>query len=134
VCKLSTFGRECEELGYSVDKLMELVKLVHRKASLEKQVSTLNNRLLTLSEHVKRMVAESKGLSVASKILKSRTTSMVCSYCGRTIVVPVPAIWQLGDSLKKGLIYPIRCQYCGYTNQISPRDILASIGWNILAT
>jgi len=139
ICKLSTFGRECEELGYSVDKLMELVRLVNKKASLERQVSTLESRITALKQGVKcvgserlAMIARNRGLSVAYEIIKSRITTMACFYCGKPIVVPVPSIWQLNDSMKRGLVYPTKCYYCGYINQVSAHDILASIAWKIL--
>jgi len=139
VCKLSAFGRECEKLGYSVDKLIELAKLVDEKASVEKQASTLKSRLATLNEEIKRAererlatIAKNRRLSVVSGILESRKTSVACSYCKRTIIMPVPSTWQLEDAMKKGLIYPARCHYCRYINEVSPRYILESIAWSIL--
>lgn len=139
VCKLSTFIRECEELGYSVDKLAELVRLVDRKSLIEKQIITLKRRFAVLNRKVRRgegemldMMAKKRALLTTSRILKSRTTIIACAYCSRPITVPVPNALQLSDSMKKGLVYPTKCHYCGYTNQINPRDILASIGWNVL--
>ncbi|MGC8849487.1 MAG: coiled-coil domain-containing protein, partial [Candidatus Bathyarchaeia archaeon] len=127
VCKLSTFVRECEELGYSADRLKELIKLVNERAALEKQKAILLGKLATLNEEVKRAereklarVEEDKRLSVVSGILKTRITCMACLSCGRTIFLPVPTIRELGDAMKRGLVYPTRCHYCGYINQISP--------------
>ncbi|MGC8936192.1 MAG: hypothetical protein ACP5KV_02345 [Candidatus Methanomethylicaceae archaeon] len=141
VCKLSTFVRECEELGYSAERLKELIKLVGERAALEKQKAILLRKLATLKEEVKRaereklaMMEEDKRLSVVSSILENRTTSMACLSCGRIIFLPVPTMRELGEAMRRGLIYPTRCPYCGYINQIGPRDILASIAWTILAS
>lgn len=133
VCKLSNFGREFEELGYSVKGLLELIKLVDQKASLQKRIATLKEEIPRAEREKLALISENRALSVVRGILKSRTTTMACSYCGKTIMVPLPNVWQLGDAMNRWLAYPTRCHYCGYTNQVSPRDILASIGWSILA-
>lgn len=139
VCMLSSFIAECGKLGYNTDRLKNLIKLVDEKKLLERQISTLKERHKTLNEELKQLkeatvakTVEDRQLFIAYEILKNHTTRMSCFYCGRTIIMPVPSIWELKNSMMKKLIYLMRCQYCSYTNQISPQDILANIAWSIL--
>jgi len=60
-------------------------------------------------------------------ILKTRTAIIACAYCGSPIPIHIPLTGGLNDSMRRGLVYPTRCQNCGGLNQIDPKDILASI-------
>lgn len=104
----------------------EIAKLAGDRERLEYEVDALERRLISLKRRC-------KSLHIVDDILKTRIVEMACRYCGRTMFVSVPTLWELEGAMKRGLVYPTRCHYCGYTNHISPRDILASIAWSILA-
>lgn len=140
MCKLSTFGRECEELGYSVEKMTELAELVNRRVSLEKRISAQKKRLRALTQAVKdaekrltALTTRSRGLSAVDEILRTGETWVACSHCDRTLIVPVPGRRELKRALREGLGYRVRCGYCGHRNRIGVRYVLVSIGWETLA-
>ncbi len=141
VCKLSMFIDECEKLGYSADKLRELVKLADEERGLRRRTAILKGKLKKLTGEVeraerKRMEAinRDRRLQKADLILKTRTTTIACAYCGSPIPIHIPPTWELSDSMRRGLMYQVRCQNCGGLNRIDPRDILASVAWDILTT
>ncbi|MCJ7783707.1 MAG: hypothetical protein MUP41_07210, partial [Desulfobacterales bacterium] len=156
VAQLATLVDSYEALGYDVAGVRELATLrvelmnigirpnelgthVKNRRTLEGQVAKLRVQAKSLEKtaeiferKVVKLIERSKGLQTMDEVLRSRTTRIACRYCGRTLLVHVPQRGQLDDSMRRGLVHPTRCLYCGYINQMDPREILASIGWSLL--
>jgi len=136
VKELANLRRELMNIGIKPSELGKHIKdrrmLKRQVAKLKVQAKSLEKAVRMFERKAVKLTKRNKGLQVADEVLRSRITRIACKYCGRTLWVPVPQRWQLDDSMRRGLAYPTRCLYCGYTNQIDPREILASIGWSLL--
>lgn len=139
VSKLSSFAKECENLGFSVGKLIQLLKLVEEKNSLEEEVKFLSEEIDALkkekAKHAKeelKIIENNKKLVTASVIIKTQRTAISCASCGSLIYVSIPPQSMLYEEMKRNAIYAMQCSWCGFVNQISVRDILAAVGYAIL--
>ncbi|MBO8182870.1 MAG: hypothetical protein H0Z28_08780, partial [Archaeoglobus sp.] len=141
ISKLSSFAKECEKLGYNVEKLVELLKLVEERNSLEEEVRFLRNEINALKKEKERhfkeeleIVENNRKLLTASIIIKTKRTAISCASCGSLIFVYLPPENMLLQELRRGAMYPVQCSWCGFVSYISVRDILAAVGYNILTS
>jgi predicted transcriptional regulator len=136
VRELANVRKELAGIGIKPSELGKHFKdrkvLEQQAAKLSVQAKSLDGTVRTLKRDITNLTTRNRGLQVAAEILKSRITRIACSYCGTTVTVPIPDTWALDDSIRKGLVYPAKCYYCGYKNRIDPTEILASIGWSLL--
>ena len=65
-------------------------------------------------------------------LLTSRMINIACPRCGRSVLLRIPAFWELNDAMRRGLAYQAGCLNCGFVNQLAPRDVFANVGWAIL--
>jgi len=139
VSKLSSFAKECENLGFNVEKLIELLKLVEERNSLAEEVISLMDEIDALKKekarHAKeelKIIEDNKKLATASLIIKTQRTAISCASCGSLIYVYIPPQSILHQELRRDAKYAMQCSWCGFVNYISVRDILAAVGYNIL--
>ena len=141
VSKLSSFAKECEELGFNVEKLIRLLKLVEERNSLKEEVMSLMDEIDALKKekarHAKeelKIIENNRKLVTASAIIKTQRTAISCASCGSLIYVSIPPQSILHQELIRNAVYAMQCSWCGFVNQISVRDILAAVGYAILTS
>jgi len=109
VIKLSSFANECEKLGYNVKKLIEILRLVEERDSLEKEVRSLRKKINALKrekeKHLReeaKIIENNRKLVNASLIIKTHRTFISCASCGMSIPVYIPPQSMLYQELRRG--------------------------------
>jgi|GEM_PF-1810083 Zn finger protein HypA/HybF involved in hydrogenase expression len=141
VSKLSSFAKECENLEFNVEKLIELLKLVEERNSLAEEVRFLMDEIDALKKEKERhakeelkIIENNRKLATASLIIKTQRTAISCASCGSLIHISIPPQSMLYQELRNKAMYAMQCYRCGFVNQISVRDILAAVGYAILTS
>jgi chromosome segregation ATPase len=154
--RLTKFVESYESLNYDVQEVEELASLkktlqeihvtpatlkhfIKQRSEMKKHITRLKKRLKPLEIEVKRLEIlqqkiqrDNEGLQAISEVLRSRTTKIACRYCSGALILPLPSRLGLTYAMTGNLICPVRCNLCGNISQISPLEIIASVGWMIL--
>ena len=154
--RLAKFVESYESLGYDVEEVGELADLknvlqeiqvtpvnlkhfIKQKKEMKNQITKLREQLKLLEPQVKilerqmqNIIKVNKRLQAVSEVLKNWTTIIACKYCGGNLIIRLPDRGELAYSISMNQTYSVSCSRCGYANQITSVDMLASIGWFVL--
>ena len=136
--QLYELAKTLNQAGIDISRISNDAKvflgLRNKADSLKKEIAELESQKRVLLNEIEKLgiVAKSKGISIAVEILKSKRTLISCINCNSPIPILLPSLSELSDYMRRGIFYQIRCHRCGFVNNITPQDVLASIGWRIL--